>query len=249
MIHIPQLRTRRLTLQLRELSIGDSLAVLAIPGHLEQATTTEFLRRSVSSVKGIDDPAAWTVQERAMATAHYLASASDDGPDFSLGEGKYSDYLDAAKDYQTATVSAGELGGDIWLLRQLTGAMAESIERLQGEIEGISGRLHWMIGAMAAQLVRDGDPAIDGDDVSIDEQLTTRMRVLIAYPESDFVTMLAMFQSARAKLGHLFDMDFADAGIVFLPKGGDEAAVTLPPARFPAHSCISAFARGVVGQS
>lgn len=248
MIHIPTLRTKRLTLQLRELSIGDSLAVLAIPEQLEQATTTEFLKRAMQDVKGIADPANWTVQERAMATAHYMSSVADDGPDFSVGHGKYSDYLDASSDYKTDTVQAGELGGDVWLLRHLTGAMAESIERLQGEVTGISGRLHWMIGAMAAQMIRDVDRN-DGDPEhgAIDEWMLTRMQTFVGYPESDFAAMVAMFQSARGKLKHLFHVDFSDTGLIFLPKGGDEAEM-LPPARFPAYSCISEFTRGMVGQ-
>ena len=44
MIYFPPLRTRRLTVQLRELSIGDSLTLAAMPGHMEEASTTAFLR-------------------------------------------------------------------------------------------------------------------------------------------------------------------------------------------------------------
>jgi len=61
--------------------------------------------------------------------------------------------------------------------------------------------------------------------------------------------MVAMFQSARENIRHLFNLDFAEnGGLIFMPKGGDEVA-ELPPARFPAHSCISEFTCGLVGQS
>lgn len=248
MIHIPTLRTRRLTLQLRELAIGDSLAVMAIPDSLEQASTTEFLRRATQSIKGVADPADWTVQERAMATAHYLASVSDDGPDFSVGNGRYSDYLDASVDHKSPTVAAGEHGGDVWLLQHLTGAMAESIERLNGEISGISGRLHWMVGAMAAQFIRDQDREQVGVSIS-DEALADRMKILMAYAESDFAVMVAMFEAARVKLSHLFQLEFSESGPVFLPRKGGDGGADLPPARFPAYSCISEFTRRIIGQS
>jgi len=39
MIHIPSLRTRRLTVQLRELTIGDALALAAMPPHQEEAAS------------------------------------------------------------------------------------------------------------------------------------------------------------------------------------------------------------------
>lgn len=164
MIYFPPLRTRRLTVQLRELSIGDSLTLAAMPGHMEEASTTAFLRCAVDAAKvAVEDPARWTVQERILAVCHYLSATTEDGPDFSLGEGHYSDYLQGEADIQTSVqaVEVGEVGGDTWHVRHLTGAMAESIERMAGEIEGLSGRLHWLFGAMAAQLVRTGEEVPD----------------------------------------------------------------------------------------
>ncbi|WP_197714678.1 hypothetical protein, partial [Nitrosomonas supralitoralis] len=88
MIHFPILRTRRLTVQLKELSIGESIAIAAMPSHLEEAVTTAFLLKAVATAKGIENPADWTVQERMMVVCHYLASVSDDGPDFAVGDGR-----------------------------------------------------------------------------------------------------------------------------------------------------------------
>lgn len=94
-----------------------------MPAHLEEASCTAFLRRAVETSKGIEDPAHWTVQGRMLAVCHYLASTAG-GPDFSLGDGRYSDYLDGASDIPTAVASVeiGEVGGDAAGIRHLTGA-------------------------------------------------------------------------------------------------------------------------------
>ncbi|MBL0011136.1 MAG: hypothetical protein IPP22_09355 [Nitrosomonas sp.] len=144
MIHFPALRMRRFTVQLRELTIGESIKIASMPVHLEEASITALLRFSVESVKGnsiIEDPQHWTVQERIMAVCHYLASTNDGEPDFLIGEGHYSDYLDGGNDTAVTedSIMVGEVGGDIWHIRQFTGAMAESIERLSGEVAGITG--------------------------------------------------------------------------------------------------------------
>lgn len=245
MIHIPVLRSRRLTVQLKELSIGESIALAAMPLHLEEAACTAFLRRAVVSCKGVEDPAYWTVPERMLGVCHYLAAVADDGPDFSLGEGRYSDYLDGAADMKPDRVDVGDVGGDVWQVGHLTGAMAESIERMAGEVDGIAGRLHWQLGGMAAQLVRAGetppDPA-DGEG-AFDEYLVARMRIMAGFPASDFETLMTRYAQGRDKLDHLFHVDFSTDGLVALPKGGG----ALPPARFPVRSCLTRMALEMVG--
>lgn len=244
MIYYPVLRMRRLTVQLRELSIGESIKIASIPVHLKEASITAMLRFAVESVKGkdiIEDPAHWTVQERIMAVCHYLASISDGEPDFTIGKGRYSDYLDGGSDsgLMESDINIGEVGGDIWHIRHLTGAMAESIERLSGELDGISGRLHWLLGGMAAQLTIEGENSpnpIDGEG-KFDQFLVDRMKVMAGYPESDFNALLGLYFAGREKLHHLFHIEFDNNEIVSLPKGG--AASDLPPARFPVSTCLS----------
>ncbi len=244
MIYFPVLRMRRLTVQLRELSIGESIKIASMPVHLEDASVTAMLRYAVESVKGkdiIEDPAHWTAQERIMAVCHYLASISDGEPDFSIGKGRYSDYLDGGNDagLMESDINIGEVGGDIWRIRHLTGAMAESIERLSGEVDGVSGKLHWLLGGMAAQLTMEGENSpspIDGEG-NFDQFLVDRMKVMAGYPESDFNALLGLYFAGREKLHHLFHIEFDNNGIVSLPKGG--AASNLPPARFPVSACLS----------
>lgn len=253
MIHFPVLRMRRLTVQLRELSIGESISIAAIPTHLDEVSCTKFLRCAVESVKDstITDPANWTVQERIMAVCHYLAAVSEDGPDFSIGEGHYSDYLDGENDSAVLQeyFEVGEVGGDAWSVRHLTGAMAESIERISGEIEGVSGRLHWLLGGMAAQMVRKDEDILspaDGEG-AYDEFLINRIRIFSGYPEGDFIALMSEYAVGCEKLHHLFRIELSHNGIISLPKGG--AANNLPPARFPVRACLSRVAHGLVGES
>jgi len=255
MVHFPLLRTRRLTVQLRELTIGESIAIASMPPHLPEAECTAFLRAAIHSAQGVEDTADWTVQERMLAVCHYLAATAEDGPDFSLGEGHYSDYLDGAIDIQPQTpqIEVGELSGDVWHMRHLTGRMAESIERMAGEVQDavgqpLAGRLHWLLGGMAAQMVRTSETVPDANvaEGAFDEWLVARMRVMSAFSESDFAALMSLYFEGREKLRHLFRIEFSKDGIVAMPKGG--AAANLPPARFPVRAALSRLALELVGK-
>lgn len=247
-IYFPPLRTKRLTVQLRELTIGESLQLAAMPPDKHEAVCTSFLRATAGESKGVLDPAQWSVPERNLVVAHYMAATLEDGPNFSLGDGHYSDYLNGEKDIDDVLERVGEVGGDNWMARHLTGGMAESIERLQGEVPTVSDRLHWLYGAMAAQLIRANEeaPYPEAGEGEFDEWLVERMGTLLSYPDSDAEMLMSLYLGARGRMQHLFNMDFAKDGIVAMPKGG--AASNLPPARFPAYSCISKFARQMVGK-
>jgi hypothetical protein len=254
MKHFPKLRTRRITAQLQELSIGDAITVASMPEHMAEAECTAFLSYAIKEAGGeLTNPADWTVQERALVVAHYLAAVSDDGPDFSLGnKTHYSDYLDGESDISLALkqVPVGEVAGDQWEIRHLTGGMAEAIERLIGEIEQLKTlepRLHWILGSMAAQLVRTKEeiPELTTDGI-YDEWLLERMKILMAFPESDFAQLMGAYQQGREKLHHLFAYDFTDEGIVILAKKG--GAEGLSSARFPVSACLSKLALTMAGK-
>jgi hypothetical protein len=255
MKHFPPLRTRRITAQLQALSIGDAITVASMPAHMAEAECTAFLTYAIKEAAGdLTNPADWTVQERALAVAHYLAVVADDGPDFSLSDqSRYSDYLDGEADISLALkqVPVGELDGDHWEMRHLTGGMAEAIERLAGEVEQLKNlepRLHWIVGSMAAQLVRVNETIPDlATDGIYDEWLLERMKILMAFPEDDFTQLMAAYQQGREKLHHLFAYDFSDEGIVILPKKGGADSVS--SARFPISACLSKLALTMAGKS
>lgn len=247
-IYFPALRTKRLRVQLRELTIGQSLRLAAMPPDLSEATCTALLRFAVEPGDGQLDPSQWTVPERTLAVCQYMAATLPDGPDFAVGsDARYSDYLDGERDIGDMIVYAGEVGGDRWHVRHLTGGMAEAIERLDGEVPGITGRLHWLYGAMAAQLFTEGEapPIPQENEGEFDEWLVDRMKILLAYPDSDAEMMMGLFMQARDQMHHLFRLDFSREGVIVMPKGG---AASLPPARFPADSCVSKLAREMGGK-
>lgn len=257
MKRMPILRTRRLTIQLQELSVGESISIASMPPSLEQAEVTATLRAALQSVSDGSDPIDWTVEERTMAICHYLASVDTDGPDFKVGEnGRFSDYLDASSDICSLDpVFVDEVGGDKWSIRPLTGRLAESIERLRGELKltndtPVPTSFHWLLGAMAAQLIREGEivPASTVTDGALDEWLLDRMAVMKSYPETEFLNLVALYWRGREAQKHLFSLYFGKDGIVFLPTE-KEGAEELPPCRFPVDACFSTFTLQVAGRS
>lgn len=247
MINFPVLRTKRLTVRMKELPMIDAIALASIPPHLNEEATTAFLHAAIESAHGVENPEDWTVQERTMAICHYMASALDDGPDFSLagGEARFSDYLAGDQDYPDDMIDIGEIEGDRWEVRHLTGAMAGSIERLQGELPRVSGDAHWRIGRMAAQLIPNGKAVPTGGD--IDAALIERMRVIANYPESVFARLMEAFEQSRQALDHLFILEADEHGLIALPREG--SAAEKPPARFPVGACITDLAKYLGGKS
>ena len=254
MKHIPILRTARLKLQLKPLSIGNAVRIASMPAHLEQAEATQFLTCAIESVtQGPEDPLEWTVQERTLAIAHYIASTSDT-PNFVLSESnsgksksRYLDYLDGGHDYpEDETIDLGEISGGAWRMGHLLGKHVESIERLSGELS-LSPRFHWIVGGMAAQLIHPGDKPHEGTDDTYDKWLLSRMKLILDCSEHDFEHLLFAVESGRSQLYHLFDYTFdADkGGLIILPR---EADGDMPPARFPVASRISKLARELAGK-
>ncbi|MGL5224568.1 MAG: hypothetical protein ACRC8Q_04415 [Aeromonas sp.] len=255
MIEIPTLRTKRLTVRLRELTIRDAIALAAIPSHLQQEAASRFLRAAVIEVSGVSDIADWTVQERTLAICHYMASTLDDGPDFSLAGGvsHYSDYLMGGVDYPSDSIELGELQGDQWSMRQLTGRLAESIERLDGELDGVSPYSHWQVGVMAAQMFPNGDDGAELTDGELDAFILARMQVMLSFPESAFVQLLSMFYRGEELLQHLLKLAVDDDGMLVMPadktdEGDQGGTLAIPPARFLADSCITPLARRMAGK-
>jgi hypothetical protein len=244
MINIPPLRTKRLTVQMKEISMKDAIALATIPERLQQASASFFLNAVIEQSDGVESPDDWTVQERTMAVCHYMSATFDDGPDFALagGDARYSDYLIGGEDYPGDHVDLGEVEGDKWSIRPLTGRMANAIERLEGEVEGIAGYAHWQVGLMAAQLVPNGRMELPEQDGELDTLLLERMRVFAQYPESVFIQLLERFHAGTQQLQHLLTISFDRSGIVVLP-ADREGNAAKPPARFPVGTCITAFAR------
>ncbi|HEY0662787.1 MAG TPA: hypothetical protein VGD21_15870 [Lysobacter sp.] len=237
---------------MRELSIGDEIALCHLPPTAHEKALSEFLERAVESAgtpsaRHVADPRAWTVSERLLALAHYCIHTRDDAPDYAVTDvSKLSDYLDAARDLPAtgATFSAID---DEWELRPLTGAAAEAIEALQFE-STLKGREHWLMGFMAAQLARKGEETPDSvaDGADYVTWLDNRIGVMRSLPSSGFDQLYAGYRAALEKDTQFFRIWFDEQGVIVFPK---EAGAATPPARFLVHSCIGELALSISGKS
>jgi len=249
MLSIPQLRTNRLTLELKELTFLQAIELASLKPNQLEAATTKLLRYAIKSVKGADaDPINWTVQERITAVSWYMAHTREDGPNFPTGNGTYSDYFDSELSLSPNLdrIELGEHGGDKWFLQQLTGVMAESIERLTSSIDH-PPYLHWLTGGMAAQLVKDDEKPVEFElEQDLDEWLDQRIKTFLSYPDSDFETLMLAYRINRPRLDHMVSIDFDDKGICVLPANDNEGELGLVPTRFRASSCLSKSARSLV---
>lgn len=232
MIIFTPFRTSRLTVQLKELTIGASIEMFSRPASRHEANTTALLGHIVAEpdrlLPGqVHDPRLWTVEERGALVAHYLAHAI--GPEFPIGDtAKFPDYL--FQEQQTAEeIPLGPIGDDEWFMSPLLGYQAESIERLiLGGRAGVVGRMGWTLGAMACQMRREQEPELeDIADADFDEWLDNRLTILKAYPETEFALLLDAFLVARHSQRHLLHARLTDEGVVFVSEVSG-----LPPARF-----------------
>ena len=244
MIHFPDLTLKGTTYRLKELTIGESIAIAAMPGHREESNVTAMVKAVASHSDGTPvDPLSLTAEERLAIMAHYMVCTLDDGPDFAMGSdgARYSDYVDFSlgSDEPVDPAEIGDVKGDRWSLAPLTGLSLESIERLQGQVGDLSGRSHWIICSMAAQLYREGE-SIPGDPDAMDAWIKQRGQVFAAYPGSDFSTLFIRWAQCRAERRYLYRIDFSADGIVVAPRSGGAASAL---ARFPIHSAITPVAR------
>lgn len=242
MRHIPPLKTRHLQIDLQELTLGQSIKLAGIPAHRYERGQTELLKMICTVRHGEPDPSLWTVHERIFAVSHYMAAVLEDGPDFSLGESAtYTSYLDAAMECDATEREIGDIGGDVWTVRVLRGYQIEAIEALLGELD-IPPRLHYLIGGMAAQLVRkDEEPAPEYHSSDYEKWLLKRMAILIDYPASDCEALMGAYLTAVDTLQSYFRIAFSADGVVVNPNEGADGS--LPPARFPSLSCVTESAR------
>lgn len=252
MIVFAPLRARRLDVSLHELPIGDEIALCHLPERAHEKAMTEFLTRAIESAnvpsgQHLADPRAWSVGERLLALAHYCKHTRDDGPDYAVTESsRLSDYLDMSRDLPPAPVPFTALG-DEWITIPLSGAAAEVLESLQSQSD-LAGRAHWVIGAMAAQMVRVGEAFPDpvAETAKYTDWLAQRIGTLRAFPSSSFDVMYANYCEAAARDAQYFSIWFDELGVIVLPK---EAGAATPPARFLILAGVGALALSLAGKA
>lgn len=244
MIHFPPLRTRRLDVQLRELTLRESIELAAVPPHLHERATTALIACTVKTTgSGTPSIEEWTVQERAMVVAHYLASVTDGEANFAVGEGRFLDYLDAERDAAPDECEVGQACGDDWIMTQLTGRQAECMEAF------CRSRVDWLLADMAARLRvagKESPPPVASGMGAYQEWLQARAETIRDFPESDFEELYAAYVRGLAQLHHLFALDFDDEGHIVLPSQKEGGAV-MAPARFRPAACVGRLAQALGG--
>lgn len=243
MIHFPRLLTARLDVQLRELTMREAVDMAAMPLHRHEATTSAFLAIVIAEARGQHTrPGRWTVQERALAVAHYLAACSSEGGNFPVGDGRFLDYLHPAADHPGDVVDAGSACGNAWRMTQLTGDQALAME------SHCRTRFDWLSAGMAAQLQADDEKPEDWPDATdqpaeYSDWLRERMGTIQAMPEGEFAELFGVYVQGKGALFHLFELDVDAAGHILLGRhdgGGDRLTA---PARFPVSSAIGRIAQ------
>lgn len=246
MLHFPRLLTARLQVQLRELTMREAVRLAATPLGKHEAATTAFLALVVDRAGGPHaTPGRWTVQERMLVVAHYLATAGSDGANFSVGEGRLLDYLHPAADHPGEAVDAGEACGDRWRIKQLTGDEALAMESI------CASRLDWIAAGMAAQMRADDEPeqpdATDQPGAYVD-WLSARMNTVLDMAEGDFGDLFTAYVAGKRRLFHLFELEVDAAGHIALAKAKEGGGQSMAPARFPVDAAIGRFAQ-ILGAS
>jgi hypothetical protein len=248
---IQPVHTLRISVQPRELTIGQVQELCAIPYRFDQRTVTAFLRAACEPIPRaggkpqVVDPLLWSVNERMNVTIFYLAAMLEDGPDFQLGNGHLHDYLLSGADY-VASVPF-DYRDEPMLCTPLHGYQAEAIETL---IEtGVLPKTYfsWQLGVIAACVWgADEEQAPYSDPASYGKVLQERIGDLRNMPETGFVDLFDAYSEASLQLQHFVHAVFNGQGVVAAQITEPDEATGVPElgyARFHPRTGISEGAR------
>jgi hypothetical protein len=252
MKYIAPVNTNRISVEMTEIDIDHSEAVCAIPVQFEQRTATEMLKgiiRPIERAGAIADPRMWSVSERMYVIAAYMSATRDDGPDFPIGNGKFSDYILDGADY-VAEVPF-ECNGESLIYSPLLGYQAEIIELL---IEGgtfTKTSFSWWKACIAA-CVRgaDEEPIPYIDDGQYETVLIERIKAVGQLKDSQFSALFDDYLIAAQRGAHLVYAITNVHGVLAAQVSEPDAEKGVPelaPARFPALSAVSYRARQIMG--
>lgn len=247
---IQAVHSLRVSVQLRELTIGQVQELCAIPYRYSQRTITAFLNAICEQIprpaghEAVTDPLLWSVNERMNVTIFYLAAVLDDGPDFKLGEGRLHDYLLAGADYVDG-VEFDHLG-EPHICTPLHGYQAEAIESLVETGALPKTFFSWQLGVMSACIRGVDEAPIEYiDPASYGKALMARIELLRTVSESEFVQLFDAYSVASQKLQHFVHAVFNAHGVLAaqVTEPGtlfnDAEVLVLGPARFHPRSGIS----------
>ncbi len=237
-----KLRTARISSDFQELTVRQMRELCAMSDRAMEAATTRLLTFVMAHDEGamVKDPRLMTVQERARALCHYLGTVIEGGPNFKVGEYRYSDFIEFDRDYAAPSVATGEFAGESAIMcDQLLGVHAELLESV------CSSEGDWRAGLMACQIRLAEDPAPDLVAMSDADRLKWvegRMSSIMNMPSSQAVELWSAYEKGAAMLQHFFIVDVDPHGIVFRTHG-EEVRPGL--GRFRSSSCVEKRARAL----
>jgi hypothetical protein len=244
---IQPVHTLRISVQPRELEIGQVQELCAIPYRFSQRTITAFLKAACEHIPRpagklqVVDPLLWSVNERMNVVIFYLAAMLDDGPDFALGEGRLHDYLLADTDYLEFVEF--DHGGDIHHCTPLHGYQAEAIETMVET--GVLPKTYfgWQLGVMSACIRGVNETPIEYvDPASYSKALLLKINALKKCPETEFVQLFDAYSQASLKLQHFVHAVFNAQGVLAAQVTEPDESTGVPelgPARFHPRTGIS----------
>ncbi|WP_426237444.1 hypothetical protein [Pseudomonas sp. TWP3-2] len=247
---IQPVHSLRLSVQPRELTIGQVQELCTIPYQFAQRTITAFLNAVCEQIPrppgklSVTDPLLWSVNERMNVVIFYLAAMIEGGPDFKLGSGHLHDYLLGDTDYVERVEF--DHGGERHLCTPLHGYQAEAIETLVETGTLPKTYFSWQLGVMSACIRGVDEPPLEYvDPVSYGKALKARIDVLRSARETEFVTLFDAYSLASQQLQHFVHAVFNAQGVLAAQVTEPGTVVdgkevpALGPARFHPRSGIS----------
>lgn len=227
-MYIPKFITNRIKAEMRELTVGETIALCEIPVQENEKGIGKLLSYVVTETNVSVEQ--WTVQERYAALVHYIVSKN--GSDEFYEDLGYSAFLSDVTNVQNSYefTEQDDDGESITLeVVPLTGEYIEAMERLvvNDGIAPAKGYGAWVIAAMAAQIrVKDTE-----DEGVIDELLHARIKQMTELPSSYFDKLVFQWQAGNTILTHLIKYTFSDDGVILLSQPTEEDA-DISSARF-----------------
>ncbi len=230
MIAFPRIDLGASTVQMRELTVGESLALAKVPERLQEARITKFLGTAI----GDEETARkLTVQERYYLLVQYLAVQEDNPLAMNVNYGLY--LLPRVTEWRE---SVAGIAAPVW--RQLRGHHVELLELL---CENVAD---WVTCAMAVQCDLAGWAALPGDDATqteLSEAVRARFTALQDLPGSEFEALAAEWSAACMAMSRFMRTGYDNKGITILPvNGGADDA----PARFRPSTAFGRVIRELV---
>lgn len=252
MKYIAPVHTNRISVELTEIPIDASESVCAIPAQFEQRTATEMLKgiiRPIERAGAVADPRMWSVSERMYVIALYMSATRDDGPDFPIGQGKFSDYILDGTDF-VAEVPF-ECDDRELIYSPLLGYQAEVIETLiEGGIYSKTSYSWWKACIAACVRGADEEPIPYIDDGKYEAVLIERIAAVGRLADTQFAELFDAYQIAAQRGAHMVYAITNVYGVLAAQVSEPDAEKGVPelaPARFPALSAVSIRARQIMG--